>query len=641
MYIHRARFISSDFLNPTNKKSKVAINFLSLFFILLMMGCQHQSKIHPSSGHIKNNEEVISEVLLPLEVPKPNKPFINLPIPKSKLKEPTYSVVVNDVPVKEILFALARDSKLNVDISPSISGNVTLNAVNQTLPAILERLSRQVNLIYRVENSVLVIEPDNPILRNYKINYVNMERDTKGGISVTNQLASAPSSSRSNNGSNTSSGLNNSTTSVLSISNNHFWDTLIKNIEDILQETDKQILINRLDSDTRLQAEYDGEGKGVGALSVGGSKEKTAPNGAASSTTNGATSDGPQKVLASVSEGSEKSLKSYKTLFASKIIANRETGILSIRATQKQHEKITDFIELVQSSAKRQVLIEASIVEIALNDEFQAGIDWSRLGKNGTLDGFTFQQSLLGTSLSTGPSVAIGYNQSSNLGELAASIKMLQAFGTSKVLSSPKLMVLNSQTAILKVVDNLVYFTITADTVAATGNNPAITTFTTTPHTIPIGIWMSVTPQINENDTVTINVRPTIARKVGAIQDPNPSLNNKDVKIESSIPQIQVREMESMLQVESGNTVILGGLMQDDSSKIENGIPGLLSLPKLGNLFKAKSDINKKTELVIFLRPTVIKNASLNSEALEMFKQYLPENQLRKVISEAAEQALE
>ncbi len=637
-----ARSIGGDLLIPTNKKSRVAIYLLSSFALLLIVGCQHQSKIQPSAGHIKNNDEIASSIQQPLEVVKPKPSILNLPIPKSKLKEPTYSVVVNDVPVKEILFALARDSKLNVDISPSISGNVTLNAVDQTLPAILERLSRQVNLIYRVENSVLVIEPDNPILRNYKINYVNMERDTKGGISVTNQLASAPSSSRTTTSTASSaSNLNNSTTSVVSVSNNHFWDTLIKNIEDILQETDKQILINRLDSDTRLQAEYDGEGKGVGVLSVGGSKEKIAPNGVASSSTNGATSEGPQKMLASVSEGSEKSLKSYKTLFASKIIANRETGILSIRATQKQHEKITDFIELVQSSAKRQVLIEASIVEIALNDEFQAGIDWSRLGKNGTLDGFTFQQSLLGASLSTGPSVAIGYNQSSNLGDLAASIKMLQAFGTSKVLSSPKLMVLNSQTAILKVVDNLVYFTITADTVAATGNNPAITTFTTTPHTIPIGIWMSVTPQINENDTVTINVRPTIARKVGSIQDPNPSLNSKDVKIESSIPQIQVREMESMLQVGSGNTVILGGLMQDDSTRIENGVPGLLSLPKLGNLFKAKSDINKKTELVIFLRPTVIKNASLNSEALETFKQYLPENQLKKVIIEAAEQRLE
>ena len=641
MYMNLARAIGGDLLIPTNKKSRVAKYLLSSFALLLILGCQHQSKIQPSAGHIKNNDEIASSIQQPLEVVKPKPPILNLPIPKSKLKEPTYSVVVNDVPVKEILFALARDSKLNVDISPSISGNVTLNAVDQTLPAILERLSRQVNLIYRVENSVLVIEPDNPILRNYKINYVNMERDTKGGISVTNQLASAPSSSRTNTGSNTSSSLNNSTTSVLSISNNHFWETLIKNIEDILQETDKQILINRLDSDARLQAEYDGEGKGAGGISVGGSKEKTAPNGSAVSSTNGVVSDGSQKLLASVSEGSEKSLKSYKTLFASKIIANKETGILSIRATQKQHEKIAEFIELVQSSAKRQVLIEASIVEIALNDEFQTGIDWSRLGKNGTLDGFTFQQSLLGTSLSTGPSVAIGYNQSTNLGELAASIKMLQAFGISKVLSSPKLMVLNSQTAVLKVVDNLVYFTVTADTTAATGNNPAITTFTTTPYTIPIGIWMSVTPQINENDTVTINVRPTIARKVGSIQDPNPSLNTKDVKIESSIPQIQVREMESMLQVGSGNTVILGGLMQDDSTRIENGVPGLLSLPKLGNLFKAKSDINKKTELVIFLRPTVIKNASLNSEALETFKQYLPENQLKKVIIEAAEQRLE
>jgi general secretion pathway protein D len=240
---------------------------------------------------------------------------------------------------------------LNVDISPSISGNVTLNAVDQTLPAILERLSRQVNLIYRVENSVLVIEPDNPILRNYKINYVNMERDTKGGISVTNQLASAPSSSRTTTSTASSaSNLNNSTTSVVSVSNNHFWDTLIKNIEDILQETDKQILINRLDSDTRLQAEYDGEGKGAGGISVGGSKEKTSPNGSAVSSTNGVVSDGSQKLLASVSEGSEKSLKSYKTLFASKIIANRETGILSIRATQKQHEKITDFIEQRKTS---------------------------------------------------------------------------------------------------------------------------------------------------------------------------------------------------------------------------------------------------------------------------------------------------
>jgi MSHA biogenesis protein MshL len=597
--------------------------WLWLFVMCLFVGCAHKPKFQPSTGHIdESSQRAEQQPTAPSEAPSVSSSVIDLPPIKNKVKEQTYSVVVNDVSVKEVLFALARDSKLNVDISPSITGAVTLNAVNQTLPAILERLSRQVNIIYRVENKVLIIEPDNPVFRNYKINYVNMDRDTKGGISVSNQLASSPSSTRGG-AVPASNSLNNSVTAVTSVSNNHFWDTLIKNIEDILQETDKQVLINRLDSDMRLQAEFDGQSKPKESNASPVSKDKVMAT---------TSSEGNQAVSTSISENSEKSLKSYKTLFASKIIANKETGIISIRASQKQHEKVAEFIDLVQGSAKRQVLIEASIVEITLNDQYQAGVDWSRLGS-----GFTFQQNLLGSSLSTAPSVAIGYKNSTALGDIAASVKMLQTFGNSKVLSSPKLMVLNSQTAVLKVVDNLVYFTVTADTIAATGNNPAITTFTTTPHTIPIGIWMSVTPQINENSTVTLNVRPTIARQVGiGVQDPNPSL-----KIESRIPQIQVREMESMLQVNSGNTIILGGLMQDEISNTESGVPKLMGLPGLGILFKSKNDVAKKTELVIFLRPTVIKNASLNSEELEVYKQYLPSQQLQKVIDDSAAQPLQ
>lgn len=590
---------------------------ICLFLMSITAACAQLPKFQPSNGHIDH----------PTQQPIENKALTDAPtlviqkstetqVTKPKLKEQTYTIVVNEVSVKEILFALARDSKLNVDISPSISGAVTLNAVNQTLPSILERIARQVSMIYRVENKVLIIEPDNPVFKNYKINYVNMDRDTKGGISVTNQLAAAPSSSRGVSSSSNSQ--NNSTTAVTSVSNNHFWETLIKNVEEILKETDKQVLINRLDSDVRLQAEFDGQSKSKEPSPAPLNKDKVV-----------APLDANPMVSPSLSESSEKSLKSYQTLFASKIIANKETGILSIRATQKQHEKIAEFIELVQGSAKRQVLIEASIVEITLNDQYQAGVDWSRLG-----NGFTFQQNLLGNTLSTSSSLAIGYKNSTALGDIAASVKMLQTFGNSKVLSSPKLMVLNSQTAVLKVVDNLVYFTVTADTTAATGNNPAITTFTTTPYTIPIGIWMTVTPQINENSTVTLNVRPTIARQVGlGVQDPNPSL-----KIESRIPQIQVREMESMLQVGSGNTVILGGLMQDDIGLIENGVPRLMNLPGLGALFKSKNDSAKKTELVIFLRPTVIKNASLESDELEAYKQYLPAQQLQKVIDESATQ---
>ena len=321
----------------------------------------------------------------------------------------------------------------------------------------------------------------------------------------------------------------------------------------------------------------------------------------------------------------------YKTLFAASVIPNKETGVLSVRATQRQHEKVQEFLDRVQASAKRQVLIEASIVEILLNDQYQAGVDWSRLGAGGALSGFTFKQTLLGNALTTAPAIAVGYNKSTALGDLAASVRLLQTFGTTKVLSSPKLMVLNSQTAILKAVDNVVYFTITSSQpiLSTTGSVLIPGTTTTTPHTVPVGVWMSVTPQVNENGVVTMNVRPTIARQTGFVNDPNPSLT-----IASPIPQITVREMESMLQVPSGSTVILGGLMQDSIANTTSGVPGLLNVPVIGNAFKVKNNNSTKTELVIFLRPTVITNASLESEELQSYKQYLPEQQLQNELEE-------
>jgi general secretion pathway protein D len=616
-----------------------------------MSACAHQPKMPLSTGHIDGQNTAINQSPTNISTDKPAivggipKPVTNntyLPPPKAKAKEQVYSIVVYDTPVKEVLFAIARDSKLNIDIHPSIQGRVTLNAVDQTLPAILERLSRQVDLTYKVQGNVLTIEPDSPVLKTYQINYVNMKRTTKGLDSVANEIASANIASAGNASSSSkggSSGSNTSSTSVLSESTNDFWLSLIANIEDILKESDKEVLVKRFATDATLRAQYDVQGKGTGRASInspkeGGYNRNTGSNSGNQQNVAGpgsgsASGSGDQNIQGGVNESLDKGVKDYQTLFAAKVIANKETGVLSVRATQRQHQSVQEFIDRVQAGAKRQVLIEASIVEIKLNDQYQAGVDWSRLGSGGTLNGFTFQQSLLGTTLTTAPSMAIGYNKSTAIGDLAASIRMLQTFGNTKVLSSPKLMVLNSQTAILKVVDNLVYFTVEANTTAGTSVSPAITTFTTTPHTIPVGVWMSVTPQINENSAVTLNVRPTIAREslLGRVKDPNPSL-----LIPSTIPQIEVREMESMLQVNSGNTVILGGLMQDDISNTTNGIPGAMNMPVLGNAFKAKNDSAKKTELVIFLRPTVITNASLESDELSSYKQYLPSQQLKQTL---------
>jgi general secretion pathway protein D len=130
---------------------------------------------------------------------------------------------------------------------------------------------------------------------------------------------------------------------------------------------------------------------------------------------------------------------------------------------------------------------------------------------------------------------------------------------------------------------------------------------------------MTVTPQVNNTGNVNINVRPTVSRVLGYKSDPNPNL-----KIESLVPEIQVREMESMLQILSGNIAVLGGLMQDDIAAFTDKVPGLSNIPLLGKLFTGRNTAQRKTELVIFMRPTVIEQASLNGDQLSAYQQYLP-----------------
>jgi general secretion pathway protein D len=189
-------------------------------------------------------------------------------------------------------------------------------------------------------------------------------------------------------------------------------------------------------------------------------------------------------------------------------------------------------------------------------------------------------------------------------------LKFLESFGDVRVLSSPKISVLNNQTAVLKVVDNLVYFTVQAQSTA--NQTSTLTTFTTTLNSVPVGFIMSLVPQISDTDTVVLNLRPTISRKIGDVADPNPSLATAGVT--SLVPVIQTREMESVLRVQSGQVAVLGGLMQDAVTNIEDTIPGVRDIPGVGALLSQRKDINQKTELVIFLRPVVIKDASIDGD---------------------------
>lgn len=521
---------------------------LFLLMLLLLPAACVQSPQRPSTGHLMNNDLSDSGHLARQQIPAPVTQMPVVPEPTPAVAQETFSVVVTDVPLDQLLFSLARDAKINIDVHPGLSGQVTLNAIDQTLLQILDRIAAQVPIRYHFEDRLLVVEPDQPYLRSYYIDYVNLTRSSSTTNSISTQIAttggSAVEGAAGGSGSGGGDG-NNSSTAVNSASDNQFWSGLKKNIAGMIG-------LDSADAGTDIS-----------------------------------------------------------------VIVSSETGLLTVRATHKQHLVIQEYLDRLMHSARRQVLIEATVVEVELNKKYQFGVDWSALNDNGT--GLSFNQELLGTSLNSPPVFTIDYLSNTSWGTIASTVKMLQEFGNVKVLSSPKIMAINNQTALLKVVDNVVYFTIESETLV-NSNSPGLATFTTTPHTVAVGFFMSVTPQISREEAVILNVRPTISRVTGFVADPNPELAREN--IESLIPQIQVREMESVLRVRSGQIAVLGGLIQDSIDLQDKGIPGLTSLDVVGDAFTYRNNQHKKSELVIFLRPRVVTSID---QPLDVYSDLLPD----------------
>lgn len=541
--------------------------------VALLAACGSVAPVKMSDTHIQAEDSQPAGGAIPPTVL--NAPV--LPAPQPTVRPETYSVVVNNVAVQELLFALARDAKLNVDVHPSVTGNVTLNAIDQTLPQLLTRISRQIDMRYEVDGPNLTIMRDTPYLRTYRVDYLNLVRNSSSKLGVSSTV-SAGAASGGSGGIGTIT--NNSSSSVDNTSSNDFWKTLIANIKDLLRETDK-LVPSSTSARAPVAAQTPSASPAPGAPPVSG-----LPQGAPAATA------APQ---------------SMEFREAASVIANPEAGILSIRATSRQHERIQEFLDQVMTNVSRQVMIEATVAEVQLNNQYQRGIDWSKL-RTGSA-GFQFQQISGGTPAGVNSNAFVVGYAAGNV-NFAVALKLLESFGDVKVLSSPKISVLNNQSAVLKVVDNLVFFTIKADT--TTNQTTSLTTFTSTLNSVPVGFVMTVIPQISESDSVLLNLRPTISRKIGDVADPNPSLAAAGVA--SLVPVIQTREIDSMMRVQSGQVAVLGGLIQDQAANTEDGIPGVNRIPAIGDIFRQRKDTNTKTELVIFLRPVVIRDPSIDGD---------------------------
>jgi len=528
-----------------------------------LVGCA-QAPAKPSETHVGME---VPPPATPGEIPPAVQVAPVLPTPRPAAPPETYSVVVSSVSAQDLLFALARDARLNIDIHPGISGAVTLNAVDQTLPQLLERISRQVDMRYELHGANLLVLPDSPFLRAYTVDFVTASRIVKMQSQTSTQFGGGAAGSGTG-----------STATIDVAASSQLWDTLVQNIKEIL-----------------------GESSGTVA---------------------------PAKPAAGSAAGSAGAQGS------SSVIGNRESGVLHVRASSREHERVQEFLNSVLANVRRQVLIEATVAEVQLNNEYQRGIDWRRLRTGATATGTqgfgTGQSGVEFNQISSGTPAAVdttafilgGAVVSQNLN---VAIKLLESFGDVRVLSSPKISVLNNQTALMRVTRDIVYFTITPSQQqgGATGGGTVVlpATFTTTPNVAAEGFVMSVLPQINESDGITLNIRPTIRRQVSSALDPNPALAAAGTINE--IPVFETRELDSMLRIQSGQTAVLGGLMQDSVENIEDTIPGLNRIPFFGKLFAQQRKVTRKTELVIFLRATVIRDASVDGDYAR-FRNLLP-----------------
>ncbi len=542
------------------------------------------------------------------------------PPPQARIDEVRYSITVKDVLVEDLLFAISRDTKVNIDVHPGIEGRVTLNAIDQTLRQILTRVAKQVDMRYEMDGPNLVVMKDSPYLKLYRVDYVNMTRDSVGSIGVQTQVV-GPSTGLNGGAGNTSSAQNTTQLRIDNASKNRFWDSLEKNIKDMLRETDK--LLPEGSSETFVRDQTQGQlatNRAQVTAQRGTAGRTTSRTGSRTETT------GPGSSESQVDSQTVSQTLTFRE--ASSVMVNPETGAVSVRATSRQHDKVAEFVAHVAGSASRQVLIEATVVEVTLNDNYQSGVDWSALGLKGL--GYSFTQSFTGQNLAGAPYFGVQYNNPNAAvgGAITSSIKLLDSFGNTKVLSSPRITTLNNQTAVMKVVENKVYFTVKAEvttSTSTTGSNTIsvpIISYTSTPNVVPEGFVMNVTPQISDGDIVTLNIRPSITRIVSFVKDPNPDLARANVV--NQIPQIQTREFETVLRVPSGQTAVLGGLMQDSFEEKRDGLPILSRLKLIGDAVSYRNDTGRKTELVVFLRPIVIKDASVDTD-FAAYRRLLPD----------------
>lgn len=275
-----------------------------------------------------------------------------------------------------------------------------------------------------------------------------------------------------------------------------------------------------------------------------------------------------------------------------RLTINSLSGTITVTDNHQNIERVAQFLESVSNSVVKQVDLEVQIYEVAFTDTFQLGIDWTVIGNPSVGTGLIVRNPLYGGEASA-PGVRVGYDFG---GGISAVLEALSEQGDISVVSKPRLRTLNNQPAVVRVGQDLPVFV--TEVIQSPGTPPVITTSETI-QVVTVGTVLSITPQISDEGLITLDITPAVSRLVRVIQSAS---GNTDA------PVIDIRQASSIVRLRDGDTVVMGGLVQDGETTTIRKIPLLGDIPLLGRAFSGEYTSKERTELIFFVTPRIIKD---------------------------------
>ena len=546
----------------TNLRLKTVATALQLTLCLcicaVLSGCVSQSPI-PTQQAIN---EAVAEALQQ-QAPDTITPPPREVAPPPRLEPERFDVMVADAEARSFFRSLVEGTDQNLVVHPDVSGRLTLSLRQVSLIEVLETVRDVYGYDFRVNSASVVILPATLQSRVFEVDYLNLIR---GGQSRT-RVSSGQVSMAQNGANNTMVGNN-----------------------------------NQGNNQANNQANNQGQGNNAAVTAFGSVIDTTSEN----------------DFWAELGETLRQILGPGE---GRQIVVNAQSGVIFARGMPEELRSVSDYLARIHESAQRQVVLEAKIIEITLDDGFQAGVNWAAVQTNSSGDTFAGGVTSGGSEIDRFPptgggpipispgnpvesltSEALGaaFTLAFDIGDFNAFVELLEAQGETRVLSSPRVATLNNQKAVIKAGSDEFFVTdISSNTVtgtaATTSRDVTLTPFFS-------GIALDVTPQISANGEVILHIHPTVSE----VTDQTKVLTVSGETDELPLAFSQIRESDSIVRAKSGQIIAIGGLMRNSTTRSEFSTPVLGRVPGLKRLFGSTREFETKTELIILLRPIVV-----------------------------------